>query len=209
MNELIKSDIKMTSLDIAEIVGKKHQHVMRDYRKEIKELEEEINQSIFGLVTYKDKKGEKRPCYTFGKDGAMQLALKYDAKTRFKVIKRIEELENSQQNFMLPGTYKEALIQLVGQVEENEKLQTKNLVLTQQNSELQPKASYYDTVLQNKLLLSVSKIAKDYGMSAIKLNKKLHELGIQFKQAHMSLMPIILESVQSERKKDGCSFMKF
>lgn len=48
--------------------------------------------------------------------------------------------------------------------------------------ELQPKATYYDLVLQNKSLLSVTKIAKDYGRSAIWLNTKLHEYGIQFKQ---------------------------
>ncbi|HAR6498506.1 TPA: phage antirepressor, partial [Staphylococcus pseudintermedius] len=40
------------------------------------------------------------------------------------------------------------------------------LVAEQQVQELKPKATYYDLVLQNKSLLSVSKIAKDYGMSA-------------------------------------------
>lgn len=69
-----------------------------------------------------------------------------------------------------------------------EKLQTENLVLTQQNNELKPKATYYDMVLQNKSLLSVSKIAKDYGMSARALNKKLHELGVQYKQGDIWLL---------------------
>jgi len=72
--------------------------------------------------------------------------------------------------------------------EEKEKLQTENLVLKQQNKEMKPKASYYDLVLQNKSLLSVSKIAKDYGMSAKALNKKLHELGIQYKQGDIWLL---------------------
>lgn len=72
--------------------------------------------------------------------------------------------------------------------EEKEKLQTENLVLKQQNNELKPKASYYDLVLQNKSLLSVSKIAKDYGMSARALNKKLHELGVQYKQGDIWLL---------------------
>lgn len=67
-------------------------------------------------------------------------------------------------------------------------LTTDNLVLTQQVNELQPKASYYDMVLQNKSLLSVSKIAKDYGMSARAMNKKLHDLGVQFKQGDIWLM---------------------
>ncbi|GEC92131.1 phage antirepressor KilAC domain-containing protein [Brevibacillus brevis] len=67
-------------------------------------------------------------------------------------------------------------------------LTTENMVLIQQNGELKPKASYYDLVLQNKSLLSVSKIAKDYGMSAVALNKKLNELGIQFKQGDIWLL---------------------
>lgn len=36
--------------------------------------------------------------------------------------------------------------------------------------------------MQNKSLISVSKIAKDYGKSAQWLNSKLHELGVQYKQ---------------------------
>lgn len=69
-----------------------------------------------------------------------------------------------------------------------EKLETKNLVLEQQVQEYEPKATYYDMVLQNKSLLSVSKIAKDFGMSARALNKKLFELGIQFKQGDIWLL---------------------
>lgn len=68
------------------------------------------------------------------------------------------------------------------------KLETKNLVLEQQVQEYEPKATYYDLVLQNKSLLSVSKIAKDYGMSAIKLNKLLYELGIQYRQGDIWLL---------------------
>lgn len=67
-------------------------------------------------------------------------------------------------------------------------LTTDNLVLTQQVHELQPKASYYDMVLQNKSLLSVSKIAKDYGMSARAFNQKLYELGVQYKQGDIWLL---------------------
>jgi len=187
MNQLIVQDVKMTSLEIAEVTGKRHDHVMRDIKNEIKELGEEISRPIFGESTYTNERGREYPCYTFGKKGAMQLALKYDAKTRYKVIERIEELEN-QNTPTLPTTYKEALLQLVEKVEEIEKLETSNAVLSQQNQELQPKATYYDLVLQNKSLLSVSKIAKDYGMSAIALNKKLHELGVQYKQGDIWLL---------------------
>lgn len=48
--------------------------------------------------------------------------------------------------------------------------------------ELQPKASYYDVILQCKDLISTTKIAKDYGMSARGFNKMLKDYGIQYKQ---------------------------
>lgn len=56
------------------------------------------------------------------------------------------------------------------------------LIAEQRVNELQPKATYYDLVLQNKTLLSVTKIAKDYGMSATTLNKMLYDFGVQYKQ---------------------------
>ena len=62
------------------------------------------------------------------------------------------------------------------------------LVAEQQVHELKPKATYYDLVLQNKSLLSVSKIANDYGMSARSLNKLLHSLGVQYKQGDIWLL---------------------
>lgn len=47
---------------------------------------------------------------------------------------------------------------------------------------LEPKASYYDLVLQCKDLIATTIIAKDYGMSATTFNKMLHNMGVQFKQ---------------------------
>lgn len=57
-------------------------------------------------------------------------------------------------------------------------------VLEQQKviEELQPKASYYDMILQCKDLIATTVIAKDYGMSAKGFNTMLHELGVQFYQ---------------------------
>lgn len=66
------------------------------------------------------------------------------------------------------------------------KLETK--AQAQQIAELQPKATYYDLVLQNPDLISTSLIAKDYGLSGKALNKILHELGIQFNQGGVWLL---------------------
>lgn len=84
------------------------------------------------------------------------------------------------------------LIQLATELkEEQEKrraLESTVAVQSQQITELQPKASYYDVVLNSKDLLSIGKIAKDFGKSAVWLNKWLHEQGIQYKQGEIWLL---------------------
>lgn len=54
--------------------------------------------------------------------------------------------------------------------------------------ELKPKADYTDKILQNKGLVTITQIAKDYGMTGAEMNAKLHELGIQFKQSGQWLL---------------------
>ncbi len=58
----------------------------------------------------------------------------------------------------------------------------------QQIAEMLPKVSYCNNVLQSPSLVTTSKIAKDYGMSARKLNKLLSELGVQYKLGDLWLL---------------------
>lgn len=70
----------------------------------------------------------------------------------------------------------------------NEKLELENKMKDQQLNELKPKADYYDQILQSKSLVLISQIAKDYGYGAPTMNKKLHELGVQYKQGGQWLL---------------------
>ena len=74
-----------------------------------------------------------------------------------------------------------ALQALKAEREANRSLHEQVAVKTQQIAELQPKASYYDLVLSCRDALPISIIAKDYGWSAKKMNKFLHEQGVQYK----------------------------
>lgn len=76
-----------------------------------------------------------------------------------------------------------ALLALKAEREARKALEVDNKVKDQQIAELKPKASYYDLILQCPSLLSVTEIAKDYGLSAKALNKMLHDLGVQFSQS--------------------------
>lgn len=77
---------------------------------------------------------------------------------------------------------------LLNYKEQIKSLQLDNQVKERQILELQPKATYYDLILQCKDLLSVTVIAKDYGMSAKSFNELLHSLGIQYKQSGVWLI---------------------
>ena len=74
-----------------------------------------------------------------------------------------------------------ALTALKAERENNRRLNEKVAFQTQQIAELQPKASYYDLVLSCRDALPISIIAKDYGWSAKKMNRFLHEQGVQYK----------------------------
>lgn len=83
---------RMTSLEIAEITGKQHAHVMRDIRKL---LEQGVSQSNFGLAKYTDKQGKPREMYSLTPKGCLILASGYDALLRERIINRLEQLEKS------------------------------------------------------------------------------------------------------------------
>ena len=54
--------------------------------------------------------------------------------------------------------------------------------------ELKPKADYLDRILSNKGLVTITQIAKDYGMSGKAMNAALQRLGIQYKQSGQWLL---------------------
>lgn len=55
------------------------------------------------------------------------------------------------------------------------------LELTDKVEEYEPKARYVDEILSSTDTMTVTQIAKDYGMTAQQLNKVLNELGVQYK----------------------------
>lgn len=67
-------------------------------------------------------------------------------------------------------------------IEEQEEHQVKLDKEVRKNEELQPKADKYDRYLSNKGLITITEIAKEYGMSGRELNKFLHEKGVIYKR---------------------------
>lgn len=198
MNELstmIVDDERMTSLQIAEITGKPHADVMKAIRK-MEPAWSKINEGNFSLVEYKDKKGETRPCYSLNKEECLYIATKFNDEARAKLIKRWKELEEQHQKPSVPQNYLEALKSLVKAEEEKQQLALENkqkdetiITISKANvelgnkiTEMLPKVSYYDRILQSNATITITQIAQDYGMSAIAMNKELESMRIQHKE---------------------------
>lgn len=142
----------MSSLEIAEITGKRHADVLRDVRNLI---EQGANERNFALVEYKDKKGEIRPCYNLTPKGCLILASGYDVVLREKIINRLEELEMQKKNggFSIPQTLSEALRLAADQQEEIE--QQKLLI-----NEQAPKVAFANAIEASKSSCLVGELAK-------------------------------------------------
>lgn len=198
MNELstmIVDDERMTSLQIAEITARLHKNVMRAIRN-MEPAWEKINGRKFELVDYKDEKGETRPCYSLNKEECLYIATKFNDEARAKLIKRWKELEKQHQKPSVPQNYLEALKSLIKAEEEKQQLALENkqkdetiITISKANvelgnkiTEMLPKVSYYDRILQSNATMTITQIAQDYGMSAIAMNKELESMRIQHKE---------------------------
>lgn len=67
-------------------------------------------------------------------------------------------------------------------------LEVENAQQKQIIGELKPRVDYTDKILNCKGLVTITQIAKDYGMSGMKMNSLLHNLGVQYKQSGQWLL---------------------
>lgn len=181
------------SREVAEMVGKRHSDVLESIKGYVKYLTNGDFRSLDFFIenTYTDAKGESRVCYLLTKKGCDMFANKMSGEKGVlftaTYVTKFEEMEK-QLSTRLPQTYKEALIRLVEEIEAKEKLQIENAQNVQIINELTPKASYYDLILQSNSLISITQIAKDYGMSGSSLNKLLKDLKVQYKMGNSWLL---------------------
>ena len=139
-NEIMKNDSTkntITTIEIAEMLGMKHYKILEklDGTKDGKTKgiidilthHDFVVSDYFILSTYKDASGKENKCYLVTKLGCDFLANKFTGEKGIlftaKYVKRFDEMEQTIKNpYNLPTTYKEALVQLLEKVEENEKL---------------------------------------------------------------------------------------
>lgn len=195
-----ENQIVVSSSQIAKNFNKRHDKLISEIERKYFELTNEgcvqngRNPMFFKSVEVNEQERHRAyHIYYMNRDGFSLLVMGFRGKKalewKLKYIDAFNQMEDNLRknasNYNLPMTYKEALIELQHQIEENEKLQLDNKIKTQQIKELNPKLNYYDEILKYKGLTKITSIAKDYGMSVAAFNKMLYRLGIQYKRGNI------------------------
>ena len=192
MNELLRvnydSDrITLSARELHEFLGVKSKYA--DWFKNMSAygFEENID---YRTISKNLENGGRKKDHEITLDMAKEIAMIQRSEKGKQVRQYFLELErkwNSPEAVMNRALeYSRKQVQALLQT--NEKLELENKIKDQQLNELKPKADYYDQILQSKSLVLISQIAKDYGYGAPTMNKKLHELGVQYKQGGQWLL---------------------
>ena len=192
------------SLLVAETFGKEHRNVLRDIKNLIEGGVLKNEQTpMFEETTYiSEQNKQSYPLYVMNQDGFTLLAMGFNGKKAMEFkLKYIEafnamkkQIEQSKPS--VPQNYLEALKSLVKAEEEKQQLALENkqkdetiITISKANvelgnkiTEMLPKVSYYDRILQSNATMTITQIAQDYGMSAIAMNKELESMRIQHKE---------------------------
>jgi len=182
MNELI--DIRFNSNEEPVVIGRQLHEVL--------EVKEKYTQWFKRMTEYGFEENiDYTTCFpnlgseNHGGQNMQDHLVKIDMAKEICMIQRSDKGKQARQYFIqIEKNYNspEKIMARTLRIAEKElsTLRLENKIQAQQIEELQPKATYYDLILQSKDLLSVKQISKDYGMSATKMNKLLRKLGVQF-----------------------------
>jgi phage regulator Rha-like protein len=168
MNTIEKNDKKMSSREIAELTGSRHEAVKKSaYRLVLADvLTSPLEESVFRV------RGQLYRELLFNKRDSLTLVAKLSPKFTSHVIDRWQELEKQVSSYELPSNYVSALKALVASEEEKIVVQEQLLVAG-------PKAEYHDKVLVTQNGLRTTEVAHELNMSAVVLNRWLETSKVQ------------------------------
>ncbi len=130
MSNIISRKVEVSSLYIAEITGKDHKHVLRDIKTQLDQIYGENGASKFEATYTHPQNKQEYKCYKLPKTEALLVVSGYDANIRFKIIKRLEELEQNlkqQQSIPNPKNFTmQAIAQMANSFIEMEQNLTQN-----------------------------------------------------------------------------------
>lgn len=208
MNKTVERVVQtVSSREVAEMMEKRHDHLLRDIEKHTAILEK-VSEPNFGvadlwiLSSYLDAQGKERKEYQVTKKGCEFIAHKTTGEKgdlfTIRYMNKFEEMEQyiKEQQPKVPTTYKEALQHLLVQVEENERLQLENQqqtkVIEKQSEvigEMAPKAEYFDALVDNNLLTNIRDTAKELGIKERTFTEWLIQKNLCYRDKKRKIKP--------------------
>lgn len=149
--------VTMDSREIAELTGKRHDHVLRDIRGMLEELYDEEGIPKFGGTYLNRQNSQTYPCFKLPRREVEILLLGYSVPLRAKVIDRLHELEGVAAKPVVPSTLPDALRLAADLAEQRNQLQ---LVVNQQA----PKVAALERISVASGSMCISDAAKHLGV---------------------------------------------
>ncbi|EJY3530670.1 Rha family transcriptional regulator [Campylobacter coli] len=167
-----ENKVFINSLDLAKVFNKNHKDVLETTKNQ---PQNDFTESNFILSTYKDKKGELRPCYNLTRDGFSLLVMGFTGEKAYKwkveFIKAFNEMEKRLRNIEYEKHDKLAFRQSLGYksqlAQQKEKYENKIKAL-QYDLENKNELSFKRKLSQKELLELRKILARDYGILCIK-----------------------------------------
>ena len=193
----------MSSREIAELCDKRHDHVKRDIEVMLNQIE--LDTPKFGRI-YFDSMNRQQTEYLLDKNLTITLVAGYNAKIRYLIIQRWQELEAQASAPVIPATLSEALRLAADQAELIEHQQSRLALI-------EPKAAALDVIDSSIGSLNVRDTAKTLGIPQNKFvnwciahdwmyrdnRNKLKMSSIRMKQGFMEERAVTYQGNSNER----------
>ncbi|EAJ7201456.1 phage antirepressor Ant [Campylobacter coli] len=167
-----ENKVFINSLDLAKVFNKNHRHILQTTKNQ---PQNDFTESNFILSTYKDKKGELRPCYNLTRDGFSLLVMGFTGEKAYKwkieFIKAFNEMEKRLRNIEYEKHDKLAFRQSLGyksQLAQQKEHYENKIKALKYDLEHKKELSFKRKLSKEELLELRKILAKDYGILCIK-----------------------------------------
>lgn len=171
MNQLIamSSEMTMGTREIAEMLGKQHGHIKASADYLVGKGAIHGGVALADTPYVHEQNGQTYTEYRLNKRDSLVLVAQNCPELTAAIVDRWQELENAAKP-QVPQTYAAALLEAGRLAMQLEQSQAQLAIAA-------PKADVFDRVIERDALLNATQVAQQIGMSAIKMNRKLDELG--------------------------------
>lgn len=165
----LNGDLVVSSRQVAEDFEKRHADVIKAIEDKMKVNEILRSPKYFIESTYTDKSNRQSKEYLLTRDGFSFIVMGFNGKRadewKLKYIEAFNKMESYiKDKNKLPRNFAEAL-RLAAELEEEKER------LALENSEMKPKAEFYDDVAGSKDAITIGEVAKVIGIKGLGRNK--------------------------------------